>query len=205
MKQRNNLVILSLVLAATIGISLFAQSYPVPSPISAYDVAVWANRGGFIASGTAAPSAVASEGALYIDNTVATQPTFYRYGSGAWQLVSGGGGGSGVATHSLLAGLDFASSGHTGFASETALTDHTSDQADPHGASMSISEELLIGDPAATYTVSITVPSAGLLQIASNVSILVNPLYADNAAAISGGLATGTLYHDASGVVKIVY
>lgn len=203
-KKRNNLILSLVLIAASIAFAAFGQSYSVPSPISAYDVAAWANRGGFIASGTAAPSAVASEGALYIDNTIATQPTFYRYGSGAWQLVSGGGG-SGVSTHSLLLGLDFASSGHTGFASETALTDHVADQEDPHGASMSISEELLIGDPAATYTVGITVPAAGLMQIASNVSIIANPLYADNAAAITGGLATGTLYHDASGVVKIVY
>jgi len=165
-KQRNNLILSLALIAASLAFAAFGQSYPVPSPISAYDVAVWANKGGFIASGSAAPSVVAPEGALYIDNTIATQPTLYRYGGGAWQLVSGGGG-SGVSTHSLLLGLDFASSGHTGFASETALTDHTSDQADPHGASMSISEELLIGDPAATYTVSITAPSAGVARAAS--------------------------------------
>lgn len=165
-KQRNNLILSLALIAASLAFAAFGQSYPVPSPISAYDVAVWTNRGGFIASGTAAPSVVASEGALYIDNTIATQPTFYRYGGGAWQLVSGGGG-SGVSTHSLLLGLDFASSGHTGFASETAINDHIADQADPHGASMSISEELLIGDPAATYTVSITAPSAGVARVAS--------------------------------------
>lgn len=204
MKQRNNLIVLSFVLVATIGISLFAQSYSVPSPISAYDVAAWANRGGFIASGTAAPSAAAPEGALYIENAVATQPTLYRYGSGAWAIVAGGGG-SGVSTHSLLLGLDFAASGHTGFASETALASHVADQQDPHGATMSVSEELLIGDPAATYTGSINLLSSGVVQIASNVAIVANPKHADNAAAITAGLATGTLYHDASGVVRIVY
>jgi len=203
-KQRNNLILSLVLIAASLAIASFGQSYSVPSPISAYDVAVWANKGGFIASGSAAPSAVASEGALYIDNTIATQPTFYRYGGGAWQLVSGGGG-SGVSTHSLLLGLDFASSGHTGFASETAINDHIADQEDPHGATMSVSEELLIGDPAATYTGSINLLSSGVVQIASNVAIVANPEHADNAAAITAGLATGTLYHDASGVVRIVY
>ena len=178
MKQRNNLIILSFVLAVTLGISLFAQSYSVPSPISAYDVARWANRGGFIASGTAAPSAVASEGALYVDNTVATQPTLYRYGSGAWHIVAGGGAG-GVATHSELAGLSFADSGHTGFASEAALLAHiatyglhVADQSDPHGATMTISQELTIGDPEATQTAYIDSPSAGLLRLASDVRVV---------------------------------
>lgn len=205
-KQRNNFIALSSIFAITLAVSIFAQSYSVPSPISAYDVAAWANRGGFIASGTAAPSAAASEGALYIDNTNATQPILHRYGSGAWAIVAGGGGGgSGVSTHSLLLGLDFATSGHTGFASETALASHVADQQDPHGATMSVSEELLIGDPAATYTGSINLLSSGIVQIASNVAIVANPEHADNAAAITAGLATGTLYHDASGVVRIVY
>jgi hypothetical protein len=203
-KQRNNLIILSFVLSATLGISLFAQSYGVPSPISAYDVAAWANRGGFIASGSAVPSAVASEGALYIDNTAATQPVLYRYGSGSWAVVAGGGSG-GVSTHSQLLGLSFAESGHTGFASESALNDHIADQIDPHGATMTVSQELTIGDPTATDSACIDSPATGVVRIASNVAIVANPEHADNAAAITAGLATGTLYHDASGVVRIVY
>lgn len=178
MKQRNNLIILSFVLAVTLGISLFAQSYSVPSPISAYDVARWASRGGFIASGTAAPSAVASEGALYVDNTVATQPTLYRYGSGAWHIVAGGGAG-GVATHSELAGLSFADSGHTGFASEAALLAHiatyglhVADQSDPHGATMTVSQGLTIGDPTATDSAYIDSPATGVVRIASYIQLI---------------------------------
>lgn len=203
MKQRNNLIVLSFVLVATLGISLFAQSYSVPSPISAYDVAVWANRGGFIASGSAVPSAVASEGALYIDNTVATQPILYRYGSGSWAVVAGGGSG-GVSTHSQLLGLDFADSGHTGFASEAALDEHIADQIDPHGASMTVSQEITIGDPTATQTVYIDSPSNGVARIVGKWLITDTPEYADNAAAISGGLATGTLYRTGD-QLKIVW
>lgn len=217
MKQRNNLIILSFILVAVLGISLFAQSYSVPSPISAYDVAVWANRGGFVASGTAIPSAVASEGALYVDNTIATQPTLYRYGSGAWHLVAGGSGG--VSTHSLLTGLDFASSGHAGFASSAAIpnnasftltglseknfsslankpstlsgfgiTDgalnasltahiatyglHVADQSDPHGATMTVSQGLTIGDPTATDSAYIDSPATGVVRIASYIQLV---------------------------------
>ena len=171
MRQRNNLIILSFVLAVTLGISLFAQSYSVPSPISAYDVAVWANRGGFIASGSTVPSAVASEGALYIDNTVATQPVLYRYGSGSWAVVAGGGSG-GVSTHSQLLGLSFVESGHTGFASESALNNHINDQSDPHGATMTVSQELTIGDPTATDSAYIDSPATGVVRIASYIQLV---------------------------------
>ncbi len=198
MKQRNNLIILSFVLVISLTISLFAQSYSVPSPISAYDIAAWANKGGFIASGSALPSAVASEGALYIDNTNATQPMLYRRGASAWYLVAGGG--SGVATHSLLEGLSFAESGHTGFASEAALNNqiasfdahvatfdlHIASQTDPHGATMTISQELKIGDPLATAVVNIDSPSVGIFRIASYVQLI----YADSAPALSSSAVT---------------
>lgn len=121
MKQRNNLIILSFVLAASLTISIFAQSYSVPSPISAYDVAVWTNRGSFIASGSASPTGIASEGALYADTTVATLPVLYRYGGSGWQPISGG-----TRKHSELEELAFADSGHTGFASEAAIPNNAS-------------------------------------------------------------------------------
>lgn len=197
-KKRNNLILSLVLIAASLAFAAFGQSYSVPSPISAYDVAVWANRGGFIASGTAAPSAAASEGALYIDNAVATQPTLYRYGSGAWAVVAGGGGGgSGVSTHSQLLGLSFAESGHTGFASEPALNDHIADQIDPHGASMTISQEVIIGDPEATQTVYIDSPAAGIARIASYIQLVYEnaaPIVSSSAVTIWADNASKTVY-----------
>lgn len=195
MKQRNNLIILSFILAVTLGISLFAQSYSVPLPISAYDVAAWANRGGFIASGSALPSAVASEGALYVDTSNATQPILYRYGTSTWHIVAGGG--SGVSTHSQLLGLSFAESGHTGFASESALNNHIADQVDPHGASMTISQEVIIGDPEATQTVYIDSPAAGIARIASYIQLVYEnaaPIVSSSAVTIWADNASKTVY-----------
>lgn len=171
MKQRNNAYLMTFLFIAALASTLLPQNFSVPSPLSPYDLAIWANRGGFIASGTAAPSASASEGALYINNTVATQPILYRYGSGSWAVVAGSGSG-GVSTHSQLLGLDFAESGHTGFASESALNEHIATQTDPHGATMTVSQELTIGDPAATQTAYIDSPSEGLLRLASDVYIV---------------------------------
>ena len=161
MKQRNNLIILSLFLAASLGIGLYAQTYTVPSPISSRDVAVWANRGGFIASGTAAPSAVASDGALYVDTTVATAPTLYRYASGAWAIVAAGG-------------------------NSDALNAHIASQTDPHGATMTVSQEINIGDPTATETAYIDSPSDGIARIASYIQLV----YADSEPETSSSSAT---------------
>ncbi len=121
MKAKHNLIILFIIFAACACISLYGQSYSVPSPISAYDVAVWTYRGAFIASGSATPTGTASEGALYADVTIATQPTLFRYSGSAWQPISGG-----TRKHSELEELAFADSGHTGFASEAAIPNNAS-------------------------------------------------------------------------------
>lgn len=164
MKQRNNAYLMTFLFIAALASTLLPQNYSVPSPLSPYDLAIWANRGGFIASGSAIPTEPAQIGALYVNDDDPNEPKMYRYGSAGWALVAGGGG---VSTHSQLLGLDFAESGHTGFASESALNEHIATQTDPHGATMTVSQELTIGDPAATQTVSITAPSAGVARAAS--------------------------------------
>lgn len=191
MKQRNNLVILTLFLAASLGIGLYAQTYTVPSPISSRDVAVWANRGGFIASGTAAPSAVASDGALYVDTAIATAPTLYRYASGAWAIIAAGG-------------------------NSDALNAHIASHTDPHGATMTVSQEIAIGDPEATQTAYIDSPSAGVVRIASYIQLVYDntmptsalsssaiTLWADNAskcAMLHNGSSWTNLYGTFGGI-----
>lgn len=97
-----------------------------PSNLSLKGIVDWAEVGGHIASGTGSLPAVASAGARYTDLSVATAPVEYRSNGASWVPISSSGGGSGVATHSLLANLDFSSSGHTGFASSGAvITNHS--------------------------------------------------------------------------------
>jgi hypothetical protein len=120
-----------------------------------------------------------------------------------WAAASGT---TGVASHSLLTELDFASSGHTGFASEAALaglqpvasmsdyaaaaslTAHASDQVDPHGATQTISVSLQVGS--GTPDLTIDRPSSGTMRIASYV-VLVPEI-----ATPTDALATGTLWYD---------
>lgn len=135
-----------------------------PANLSLKGIAEWVEIGGHIASGTGALPAIASAGARYTDLSVATAPVDYRSNGSSWVPVSGSG--SGVSSHSELTGLDFASAGHTGFASsdsviavsasltdtiarvataESDLAGHLANQVDPHGASQTISESLTIG------------------------------------------------------------
>lgn len=169
MKQRNNAYLMTFLFIAALASTLLPQNFSVPSPLSPYDLAIWANRGGFVASGSAIPTEPAQIGALYVNDDDPNEPKMYRYGSAGWALVAGGGG---VSTHSQLLGLDFATSGHAGFASESALNEHIATQTDPHGATMTVSQELTIGDPAATQTAYIDSPSEGLLRLASDVYIV---------------------------------
>ena len=145
--RRNNTTAIIAMAMAAIAVTIFGQSYSVPLPISPYDVAVWANRGAFIASGTATPTGVASDGALYADTTVATLPVLYRYSGSAWQPISGG-----TRKHSELEELPFAESGHTGFASEAAIPNNASFTLAGLGEKLFSS---LIGKPTnASYTLS---------------------------------------------------
>jgi len=167
-KSNNNLIAILFVFAVVAGIS-FSQSYPLPS-LSPKDLAEWAIRGGHIASGTDYPTATSGidVGALYVDTSVATAPMLYRFDGFAWQLMGGGGsGGGGVATHSLLFGLSFSDSGHTGFNSAASFTEHTETVVNPHGASMTVEESITVGDSAATPTATIDNPADGAIRIAS--------------------------------------
>lgn len=168
MKQRNNAYLMTFLFIAALASTLLPQNYSVPSPLSPYDLAIWANRGGFIASGSAIPTEPAQIGALYVNDDDPDEPKMYRYGAAGWSLVAGGGG---VSTHSQLLGLDFATSGHTGFASESAINEHIADQIDPHGATMTVSQEITIGDPEASATVFLDNPASGVARIAGKLII----------------------------------
>ena len=58
--------------------------------------------------------------------------------------------------------------GLTDAASTTALTDHTSDQSDPHGASMTVSESITVGSSTDVY---ISRLATGVCKIASFINI----------------------------------
>lgn len=91
--------------------------------------------------------------------------------------------------------------------------------ADVAGGDMYIEGGLNTGNNTTGGNVYITTPTAGAsgttVQTASNrmkveantghVLLYNVPVYADNAAAISGGLATGTIYKTSTGVLMIVY
>ena len=106
---RKTFLIFTCILFASVS---FAQVASYPEYLSAYDVVEWNLRGGMIASGVGDPTGVASEGARYTNLATPSIPVDWRYTSGAWRTISGGG----VSDHSLLSNLDYASSGHIGFA-----------------------------------------------------------------------------------------
>ena len=121
MKQRNNLIILTIVLAMTVGL-VFSQSYPLPAHMSPYDLANWVIRNGHIATGTTTPpTAIVQPGSFYIDESIATQPQLWRFDGSNWYIISGG-----TRKHSELQELDYASSGHTGFAASTQIPNNAS-------------------------------------------------------------------------------
>jgi len=145
MKQRNNLILLAMLFAACLMIAN-GQSYPMPENLSSYDLAQWIMRNGQIATGTATPTVTAFEGALYINNEIATAPQLWRYGTD-WQLVAGGGDGD-------------------------AFKAHVASQTDPHGASMTVSQQVTIGDPDGVPFAGIDSPIPGQMRIASYVVLI---------------------------------
>ena len=121
MKQRNNLILLTVVMTLIVGL-VFSQSYPLPTHMSPYDIANWVIRSGHIASGTATPpTSSVQPGCLYVDESIATQPQLWRYSGSNWYLISGG-----TRKHSELQQLDYASSGHTGFAASSQIPNNAS-------------------------------------------------------------------------------
>lgn len=122
----------------------WAQTYSFPS-LSPRDIASWTTSGGFVASDTAEPTVVAAEGALYVDTTDTATPKLWRYTGGAWAQMSG--------------------------ADPQTLLDHIASYTDPHGATMTVSEQINIGDPDTAFWAGISSPAEGQIKIASYVVI----------------------------------
>lgn len=144
--------------------------YPWPSDFSFYGLASWSQP--LVASGTALPAdANAHPGDLFINTATSTAPTLWRRGTTTWHLMSGAStSGDGVSTHSLLIGLSFADSGHTGFNSAASHTLHLEDQTDPHGASMTVSEKVTIGS--GTPDCDIYRVATGVIGLATDVYVV---------------------------------
>jgi hypothetical protein len=185
-KQLLALVMLVLVPVAAL-YSGGSALYPWPSDYSFYGLASWSQP--LISSGTALPAdANAYPGDVFILTATPTAPTLWRRGASTWHLMSGASSGGGVSTHSLLVGLAFADSGHTGFAAEATLTAHLIDQTDPHGATMTVSQGITVGS--GTQDAQVYRVSSGVVGIASYGLIL------PNTSTPTAPIATGTLWYD---------
>jgi hypothetical protein len=178
MKQRNNTALFVLFSALCIALAS-AQTYTPPAKLSPLDVANWVMEGGQIASGSAEPVAVASEGALYVDVSVATAPALWRFDGSAWRMVAGGGG----VSESLAA--------------------HVASHTDPHGATMTVSQSITVGSGAVIFEF-VKLDSGTTIASGTRLAIASAPEYADNAAAVAAGLATGTIYRS-SDTLNIVW
>ena len=197
-------------------LAIASTASAAPSFWSFGDILDFITIGGHIASGVGALPAVASAGTRYTDLSVATAPVDYRSNGSSWVLVSG------VSTHSYLTGLDFAGSGHTGFASagaiiavdgrvdevsasmtdmiarvasaESDIAGHMADQVDPHGASQTISESLTIGS--GTADTFFRRYATGVAEIATWAVIAPST-------ASPTSPATGTLWNDPAAGIKV--
>ncbi len=114
---------IGILILAVVAVSMAAWSSP-PANLSLGGLWTAMESGAQISSGTGALPPVGVAGARYTDLSTPTAPVDYRSDGAAWRQISGAGTGGGVSTHSLLFGLDFQDSGHTGFASEAALDDY---------------------------------------------------------------------------------
>lgn len=180
MNKNNNVWVLLAIFLACLT-ALIGQTYAPPTNLSPKDVAEWSIAGGFIANGNAVPTTTTgiATGSLYIDTTATASPKLWRFNGASWAQLSGAD-------------------------SDTVLA-HLAAIQDPHGAIMGVSEQVTIGDPAGVHYGDIDFPQPGLARIASNAQLLEMPQYESNVSASAGGLASGTLYRNASGVVLIVY
>jgi hypothetical protein len=167
---------LTMVLLFCSFVAAYSQTYTMP-PYSAKDVADWTVDGTFIASGSAEPTATVNPGRLYVDITDPALPKLWRYDGSDWRQLSG--------------------------ADPQALTDHIASHTDPHGASMTVSESITIGD-GATFFELVALDSATIIASGTRFAVASAPEFVDNDAAIAGGLATGTLYRTGD-ALKIVW
>ncbi len=163
----------SLILFSVAIAFLSADPIAPPTNLSLKGLAQWCETGGHISSGTGALPAVASAGHRYTDLSTPTTPLDYISVGGAWQEISGAGGG--VSTHSDLLGLEFPA-GHTGFASAALLASdvaslaaHIASSTDPHGANETITGTLTVGS--GTIDCSISRLKTGTIVIASYTQI----------------------------------
>ncbi len=212
MKNRDEKVFYTVFMIAVIAIAAAATAATPPANLSLKGIADWAIVGGHISSGTGALPAVGAAGERYTDISTPTSPVDYRSDGSAWRVISGGSGGTGTSDHAALSNLDYAGSGHTGFAAASDLGDyqpvasmadyaldsnldaHTADQTDPHGASMTVSQSLVVGSGTAEDVYYERI-STGVARIAS--FVVVPP-----EATAPASLATGTLWFN-SGTGKL--
>lgn len=175
---------------------------PWPTDWSGYGLASWSQP--LIASGGVLPPiASAFNGELFFNVATAGSPQLYRKATSSWELAAGGGTGSGVSTHSALTQLDFASAGHTDFASSGALLSfiatpafnaHVASQTNPHGASMTVTESISIGS--GTEDCYISRLKTGTILLASWTCIPPE-------IATPTDPATGTLWYDGNAPNKL--
>ena len=174
-QNRTDLKLLLFVCFVLVTSFVFAQTYNFPTYQSGHDIAEWNMRGGHIASGSFTPSAVASEGALFYDISTPTTPLLYRYSGGVWAVAGGSGGSGGSAdTATITTAIEVNAASITlNIASISAntsdLAEHEATQIDPHGASMTLTEDLTIGG--GTPDAFVSYNGTGTVKIASYVQI----------------------------------
>ncbi len=141
-----------------------------PTNLSIKGVADWAIIGGHISSGTGTLPAVGAAGERYTDLSTPTAPVEYRSDGSAWQTISGGGTDDGTAA---------------------SLSAHISDQTDPHGASMTVSESIAVGTGDAE--------DAYISRLATGVVMIASYSYLPPTSATpSADIATGTIWYDSN-------
>ena len=141
-----------------------------PANLSIKGVADWAIIGGHISSGTGTLPAVGAAGERYTDLSTPTAPVEYRSDGSAWQAISGGGTDDGTAA---------------------SLSAHISDQTDPHGASMTVSESIAVGTGDAE--------DAYISRLATGVVMIASYSYLPPTSATpSADIATGTIWYDSN-------
>jgi hypothetical protein len=99
--------------------------------------------------------------------------------------------------------------GITDGALNASLTAHVASTTDPHGSTMTVTDELRVGSGAFTVDTysdedGVYVISATETKVLGYLKVLDVSEYVDNAAAIAGGLATGTIYRSGDDL-KIVW
>jgi len=150
----------------------FAETQP--ANLSLKGLADWSIVGGHISSGTGALPIAGAVGERYTDLSTPTAPVEYRSDGSTWQKITGGN------------DIDLSA-----YALDASMTAHINDQADPHGATMTVSEVLNIGDGTETDTY-IERYATSTAMIASYV--LIPP----TAATPTATIATGTLWYDSN-------